>query len=143
MYNNVYEILEDFEIGEDDYERIDILQRHNLPALKIWLRYVFDKNIVFHNLDFATLEWRREDAPPGTKYNTFGNNEHLIYLFIKNHPKAAPGLTIQRRRQLLVNLLESMEAKEADVFLNMLKKKSGVKGLTKKIAKQAFPDMNL
>jgi len=143
MYTNIYEILEDYEIAEDDYERVDILQRHNLPSLKQWLNYVFNKNIQFHDLDLKTLEWKRDDSPPGLALNSFSANEHLIYLFIKNHPKASPNLTIQRRRELLINILESMEAKEADAWLNMLKKKPGVKKLTKKIVKQAFPDINI
>lgn len=143
MYKNVYEILEDYDLALDEYEQLDILQRHKLPTLKVWLQYVFDKNIVFHDLDLKNLQWRRDDSPPGQKLNTLQNNQHLIYLFIKGHPNASPNLTIQRRRELLINILESMEAKESDVFINMLNKKTGVKGLTKKIVKQAFPELNI
>lgn len=141
MYENVFEILDDFSIAEDDFERVDILKRHTNPGLKIWLRGVYDKSIQFHDLDVDNLDWRKYDGPPGNMKLTFSRNVHLIYLFQKDHPKASPNLTNEKRKILLVNILESMDPKESVVFINMLKKKSGVKFLTKKLVKKTFPDL--
>jgi hypothetical protein len=42
---------------------------------------------------------------------------------------------------LLIQILEALEASEADVFMNMILKDLKVKGLTYKIVQEAFPDL--
>ena len=41
----------------------------------------------------------------------------------------------------LIQILETLEAKESEIFVNMLLKKQEVKGLTPAIVKEAFPDI--
>jgi hypothetical protein len=61
-------------------------------------------------------------------------------LFEKGNPSAEV-LTPQKREQLLLQLLESIEPREAEVVMGILKKDLGVKGLDYKFIKEAFPNL--
>jgi hypothetical protein len=64
-----------------------------------------------------------------------------VYLFVEGSTKAPKTLTDIRRQHILIQILEALEAKEADVFMNMLLKDLKVKGLTYKIIQEAFPGL--
>ena len=53
----------------------------------------------------------------------------------------SPNLTPQRKEQILIQILEALEKREAEIYMNMLLKKQVVKGLDSKIVKEAFPDL--
>ena len=65
------------------------------------------------------------------------------YLFIKGDKRASPNMTQKQRETLLIQLLESLSAEEAEVFGHMIMKKSGVKGLTKGLIKNTWPSMKM
>jgi hypothetical protein len=46
-----------------------------------------------------------------------------------------------RRETKFIQLLESIHAEDAIIVLNMVAKKAPVKGLTKKIVEEAFPNL--
>ena len=62
-------------------------------------------------------------------------------MFEKNNPRVDPNLSYERKEQILIQILEALEAQEAEVFMNMLLKKQKVKGLTQAIVKEAFPGL--
>ena len=53
----------------------------------------------------------------------------------------AQNLTERKRTELLIQLLETLEPREAEVFMGIFKKDQGVKGLTYNFVKECFPDM--
>jgi predicted Zn-dependent protease len=53
----------------------------------------------------------------------------------------AESLTPRRREELLLQLLESIEPREAEVILGIFQKDLGVKGLDYKFVKEAFPNL--
>ena len=63
------------------------------------------------------------------------------YIFQANNPRVSPNLSEERKKQILIQILEVLEAKEADVFMNMLLKQCSVTGLTYDVVKEAFPDL--
>ena len=60
---------------------------------------------------------------------------------MEGHPKVAPNLTLERKEQLLIQILESLEKNEAEVFANMIKKDLKIPHLTAKLANEAFPGL--
>jgi len=50
-------------------------------------------------------------------------------------------LKLERSKQILIQILESLSAAEASLYMQMLKKKSKVKGLTSKLVLEVFPNM--
>jgi hypothetical protein len=99
----------------------------------------------FHpNVEFVIDQvpyYKPGDSPPGLSYSSIRQELGRTYIFEKNNPKVAPGLTKDRKIQILTQILEVLEAKEAEVFMNMILKKQKVKGLTYEIVKEAFPDL--
>jgi DNA-directed RNA polymerase sigma subunit (sigma70/sigma32) len=61
-------------------------------------------------------------------------------MFQEGHP-TAENLTESKRNKLLIELLDSLEPREAEVVMGIFNKDQGVKGLTYKFVKEAFPNM--
>jgi hypothetical protein len=55
--------------------------------------------------------------------------------------ETADKLTDRKREQLLVELLQNLEPREAEVVMGIFRKDFGVKGLNYKFVKEAFPAM--
>jgi hypothetical protein len=138
MNKNVYEVFEELELAEDDFERIDMLQRNSSYALKSVLKGIFHPHVQF--TINKQPDYKRSDAPIGLGYSNMTQELGRAYLFEANNPKVSPNLTEQRKMQILIQILECLEAKEADVYMSMLLKKPPV-GLTYETVKQAFPDI--
>jgi hypothetical protein len=143
MNKSIYEIIEEFEeIPVDDEERLMVLQQYSThTGFRNWLQGVFHPGVKFHEIDIS--DYKPEEIPPGMGYTTFDNEFKRMYLFVKGHPKCPPGLTEKRRKELFLQILEALEPDEAQMVINMVNKKTGVKHLTKKLVKQAMPDLNL
>jgi hypothetical protein len=71
-------------------------------------------------------------------YNHMTDALSKIYLFMENNPRTPPALTDKRREELLLQLLESLEPQEADIYIAMMLKDLKVPYLTPKIVNEAF-----
>lgn len=136
---NIYEIFEEFEQRTSREDKIAVLRYNSSWALQNILKGTFDPNVqfVFESIPF----YQPSDSPPGLGYTSIHQELGRVYLFEKNSPRVNPDLTLARKEQILMQMLEAMEAREAEIFMNMLLKKQKVKGLTYGIVKEAFPDL--
>lgn len=136
---NIYEVFDEFEAAPSRKDKVAVLQRNSTYALKSLLKGTFDPNVQF------TVEkvpyYGPSDSPPGLGYTSIHQEIGRAYLFEANNPKVDPNLSPKRKEQLLIQMLESLEKREAEVFMNMLLKKQKVKGLTANIVKEAFPGL--
>lgn len=139
MNQNMYEIFRDFERAPDRAAKIAVLHKNYRPVLGDVLQGAFHPDIKFTIK--SKPSYRRSDAPPGMGYSSMDIEMKRIYLFVEGSQKASKNLTDIRRQQLLIQILEALEASEADVFMNMMLKDLKVKGLTYKIVQEAFPDL--
>jgi hypothetical protein len=140
MYKNVYEIFDEFEKAKTKKDKIDVLRKNANYALRNVLQGTFNPNIQFIFDKIPT--YKVSDAPVGLGYSTIHQELGRVYLFEKNSPKVSPQLTSKRKEEILIQVLESLEAREAEVYANMIMKKQKVKGLDKKIVKEAFPELD-
>jgi hypothetical protein len=139
MLKMIYEVFEEFENAKTTQEKIDILRKNKTYALDNVLNGTFNPNITFC---FKTIpEYKPSDAPAGLGYTSIHQELGRVYLFQENNPKVDPNLSHKRKEEILIQILESLEAKEAKIYANMLLKKQHVKGLTLSVVKQAFPDL--
>jgi hypothetical protein len=139
MIKNVYEILNEVAEAKNDQDRKAILYYNNNYALRQILKATFDPNIKF--VINRVPKYRPNDAPPGLSESTLHKEVTRLYLFEEGNPSVSPNLTQERKEQLLIQILESIEAKEAVVLSNALLKNLRIKGLTKKIVEEVFPDL--
>lgn len=139
MIKNVYEILNEVAEAKNDEDRKAILFYNDNYALRQILKATFDPRIKF--VIDRVPKYRPNDAPIGLSETTLHKEVNRLYLFEDGNPSVSPNLTQERKEQLLIQILESIEAKEAVVLSNALLKNLRVKGLTKKIVEEVFPDL--
>ena len=80
------------------------------------------------------------DILPGITYDSLSSQLKRLYLFQIGN-QTAESLNEKRRNELLVQMLESIEPREAEVILGIFQKDLGVKGLDYKFVKEAFPNL--
>lgn len=136
---NIYEVFDDFKAADTKKDRIQVLKNNDTWALRQILVGTFYKEIEFVIKDIP--EWKRVDMPPGMSYNNMTQALDKIYLFMKNNPRTPSTLSDKRRNELLIQLLESLEEKEADVYISLLKKDLKIPYLTRSLVDEAFPGL--
>lgn len=136
---NVYEIFDEFEKASTKEEKIAALQRNDNNALRAVLRGTFHPDIKF--VIDRVPEYRPADIPPGMSYSSIAQEMSRVYLFEQDNPRVAANLSQERKVHILTQILEMLEKREAEVFMNMLLKKQVVKGLNASIVKEAFPGL--
>ena len=135
----IYEVFEDFEKSKTKKDKIEVLRKNNNFALQTVLQAVFTPSVEF--MVDKVPYYKPEQVPPGMGYSTIMQELDRLYLLVKDHPKCPPTLSQERREQILIQMLESLEAKEAVVFMNMILKNLKIKGLDDKIVEEAFPGL--
>lgn len=136
---NIYEVFDDFEKAKTRAEKIDLLRSDRRRVLKEVLQGAFSPSIKF--VFDKPVEYKPSDSPPGLAYTSIEMELKRVYLFVKDNPRVAPELTHERKEHILIQMLEAMEAREAEVFMNMILKDLKVKGLDEKLVREAFPGL--
>jgi hypothetical protein len=96
------------------------------------------------------FEWKIKEIPenykiptdilPGITHDSLNRQLRRLYMFRVGDPTAEK-LSESRRNELLIQMLESIEPREAEVLVGIFNKDLGVKGLDYKFVKEAFPNM--
>lgn len=136
---NIYEVFDEFKKAKNKAERINVLKKNDSWALRNVLLGTFHPNVEFVVKNVP--EFKREKIPQGMSYNHMTDVLSKIYLFQKNNPKAPAALTEKRRIELLIQILESLEEQEADVFIGVLNKNLKVPYLTSALINEAFENL--
>lgn len=133
----VYEILEKVENEKSRKNKIEILRQNDIMPLLDVLRGTFDE----------TIQW---NLPPGTPPYTPNNPESVPSTLLKKHLdfkyfvkglRESNRLNPIRRERMFIDVLEAIHPRDAEVVVSMINKKSPVKGLTKALVKEAFPEL--
>lgn len=136
---NIYEIFDEYQKTSNKEDRIAVLRYNSSYALKSILKGMFDPNVQF--IIERVPNYKPSDAPVGLGYTSINQELGRAYLFEKNNPRVDTNLSFERKEQILIQILEALEKREAEVFLMMLLKKPKIKGLDYKTVKEAFPDI--
>lgn len=132
---NVYEVFNDFRDAKTKKDRVDVLKKNDTWIVRQVLLGTFHPNIQF---DVIIPEYRKQNMPAGMSYSNMTNEISRVYLFIKDHPRRPAGLTQKRQTEILTQILEVLEEKEAEVFANMLRKDLKIPYLTQAIVNEAY-----
>lgn len=136
---NIYEIFDEFELVSSKQERIEVLRKNYTPTLYEVLRIAFHPG--FHWLvTKIPEEYKVPDTLPGISYAKLSTELRRLYLFQKGNP-TAERLSPEKQKELLIQLLESIEPREAEVVIGIFNKDLGVKGLTLKFVQEVFPNI--
>jgi len=132
----VFEVIEKFTKAKTRQEKIAVLQQNNSAALR---------DIVQGSLD-PRIEWLlpKGDVP----YTACDAHNHPTNLLKKHRDflycaKGGKGeqMSAVKREQIFFGIIESVHPKDAELVCRMINKKAPVKGLTLKLAQEAFPGL--
>ena len=137
---NLYEVFDEFEEAKTKKERMDIIGKNLNATLVEVLKLTFHPNYQWFMDELPENYKIPQDVLPGITHDTLNNQLRRIYIVQKGHP-TAEALTPKRRNELLIQMLESLEPREAEIIAGILRKDQGVKGLDYKFAKEAFKDL--
>lgn len=136
---NIYEIFDEFESAQNKKERMEVISKNlSKPLVKV-LEYTFHPGYQWM-IKGIPDSYQIKPIPAGMSYCQLGTELRKIYMFQQGHPTAV-ALTPRKQEELLIQLLESIEPREAEVVMGIFAKDQGVKGLDYKFVKEAFPDL--
>jgi len=131
----LYEVLDLLSKKSSRKDKISVLKDHESASLTDYLRCLFDDRIEF-NLPAGAppYEPASEESYPSSWLR---ENRQLAYIV-----KGLKGdnLLQVRRENIFIGILESVHPRDAEVLIDMINKKAP-KGLTKKLAQEAFPNL--
>lgn len=130
------EIFAEFESAETKPAKQAVLQKYWHPSLKMFLEYAFNPDIKF-DVEPPT-SYRPATEPAGLNHTYLDMEVPKMYRFIAGHPQRPAGLTPEKQTKLLTVILEALHPDESELFLKLIKKNLGIKGLTVKFIQEAI-----
>ena len=133
----LFEMLDKISLTTSRKDKIELVKTYSRYACFVdYLRCVFDARIIF-----ALPEGRppfdpaAENAVPSSWHR---QNKQLAY-FVKG--LKGDRLSGLKRESMFISLLESIHPADAEAIILMIGKKSGAKGLTEKLVREALPNL--
>jgi len=136
---NIYEVFDEFELAKNKKERMAVIGNNLSKVLTDVLQLTFDPRYEWYIKEVPD-GYVIKDVPAGMGYAQLSTELRKLYMFQKGHP-TADMLTPKKREQLLVEYLQNLEPREAEVVMGIFNKDLGVKGLDYKFVKEAFNNL--
>ena len=133
------EILRKVSNAKTKKEKVDLLRKHNTPALRQLLIWNFDESVI-SMIPEGEVPYTPNDAPVGTDHTRLEQEYRGFYRFVKGGQDRLPNMT---RESMFIQLLEGLSAEEAEL-LCLVKDgnlSSKYKRITKAVISEAFPSI--
>ena len=135
----ISEILRKVSNAKTKKEKVDLLKKHNTPALRQLMVINFDESII-SELPEGDVPYTPNDAPVGTDHTRLEQEYRGLYRFFKG---GDPRIKALKRETLFVQLLEGLSSEEAELLVlckdGRLNEK--YKRITKAVVSEAFPSI--
>ena len=139
MQKTFYEIFKEIHNAKKKAEKIAVLHHYSSPALKTVLGYTYDPRI---NWLLPEGEPPYKPLPKGAdQESALASELRKLYLFVEGDMDAQKNLKTHRREQLFIDMLESIDPRDAKVLIGMKDGKQPFNGLTRRLVAEAFPNM--
>lgn len=140
MAKPLYEVFDDFEKAKTKKDRMGVIGSNLSQTLVDVLK------LTFH----PAFEWKIKELPdnyripndvlPGITFDSLHHQLRKLYMFRAGDPTAEK-LEPRKQQELLFQMLNALEPREAEIIMGIFQKDQHVKGLDYKFVKEAFPDM--
>jgi hypothetical protein len=137
MLHSLSEIITKATEQKTKEDKIIWLQKNTSVPLKTILKYMYDQRV----------EFLIPSTPPPWKKNSYVGVEGMLYkevrrlrIFVKGG--GYDNLNQVKREQLFITLLEDIDNDDAELLCKMIAQKP-LKGLSKAVVHEAFPDLKL
>jgi len=132
---SLYTVLKICSEGKTPTDRVRLLQENNSAPLQTILKYAFDPTIKFL-LPTGPAPFKATEAID--QEGRLLQELRRLYLFVEG---GNPNLTKVKREMLFLQLLESIDSKDAELLVAVKDKKLPFKNINEKIVRQAFPGL--
>lgn len=105
------------------------------PTVKLLLKYLLDKNVRFYRTECP--KFTPDDSLREAPISILEQELKRFYIFDANYTNC----TVQRKDQLLAQILEMLNQEEAELVCNLLQRKNPYKKITKNFVLEVFPEM--
>lgn len=136
----IYEILDEFENAKNKKERMAVIGANLSDTFVNVLKLTYHPGFKWKIKELPENYKIPTDVLPGITYDSLNSQLRRLYIFLEGN-QTAEALSPRRQQELLLQILESIEPREAEVVLGIFQKDLGVKGLDYKFVKEAFPQM--
>lgn len=141
MRKKISEIIQEAGTKAKKEARLDILRKNDHPALRIVLAAALNPNVVWD-----LPEGEPVYTPNDLKHDQEGalyNSVRKLYMFLKPNflfSEYNPNLSTEKRGNLFIQFLESIDVEDAKLMVAASQKKLPVK-LSKETIEEAFPGL--
>ena len=136
----LYEVFDEFEKATTKQERMAVIGNNLSQTLVDVLKMTFHPDFKWKVKELPENYRMPTDVLPGLTYDSLNSQLRRLYIFQEGHP-TAENLAEKRRTELLFQILNTIEPREAEIIMGIFQKDQGVKGLNYKFVKEAFPQM--
>lgn len=136
----LYEIFDEFEEAKTKETRMSVIERNLSKVLVDVLQLTYHPDFQWKVKELPENYKIPTDMLPGITHDSLNSQLRRLYMFREGDP-TAERLDEKRRNEILIQMLESIEPREAEVILGIFQKDLHVKGLTYKFVKEAFPNL--
>jgi hypothetical protein len=136
----MFQIFDEFEQAETKKEKLEVIGKNLSSTLVEILKYTYHPSYQWLITELPENFKVASDNIPGFNRSQLSTELRRLYLFQKGNPDAER-LSPRKREELLYQLLDSVEPREAEVIIGIFQKDQGVKGLDYKFVKEAFPNL--
>jgi Family of unknown function (DUF6433) len=133
---SIGEILDLLKSAKNKQERVQILQSHGSDSFKKFLYLAFAPDCKM-DLPEGTPPHTPLNKPDGFGDATISSSIRSYYVFFA---KSAPKIDKNKRESMFINLLETLDQKEAAYLIAAKDKKLNV-GVTRKLVDEVFPNL--
>lgn len=137
---NLYEVFDAFEEATTKKDRMAVIEKNLSKTLVDVLQLTYHPDYEWLIKEMPDNYKIPSDTLPGLSRTQLSTELRKLYLFRKGDATAEK-LTPQKRNELLLQILETLEPREAEVIIGIFGKDQGVKGLNYKFVKEAFPNL--
>lgn len=137
MKLQVYEILDQVAKAKTRKEKIAFLQKNDIMPVRDVLQGTFDPKIQW-NLPTGKVPY--EPAPDNSHMSTL-LKQHMKFKYFVKGLRESENLRPLKRERMFLEILEGVHPRDAEILVDMINKKTSVKGLTEKLVKEAYPDL--
>jgi hypothetical protein len=128
----ISEIFEEL-IPHDPEDQATILGTNNSLLLRQFLIAAYDPSVEF---EVEIPIFRENEEVDGFSSNSLMIESRRLYIFLKGSKVGLP-----RRKEILAQILESIDPKDAQFLIRVIKKDMGEYNLTVETINMAFPDL--
>lgn len=132
----VHEIFTQINNAKDKPKKIEVLKKHDTPAMRSLLKAAFDPKIEW-DLPDGIPPYIKNEAPAGTEHTSLLTEAKRLYHFIVGGNNTINKL---KKETMFIQMLEGLQEKDAEVLVAIKNKNLNTtfKGLTAQMVKETF-----